>query len=127
MSLVHNFEKKNRMLFSNLFHQGQGTTRSVFIVCLGVFTCVCTTCVLCLCRPEERVRTTGTEIKDGLVLLHGCSEPNLVLLQECQEHATPEPGLQPQTHLFCKFRKHCLSFTFERIPRDKNPFVLSFN
>lgn len=123
-SLVQNMQRKRSECFSYIY-----SNRALVFVCF-YFTTV-SVCLyvhqvhVCACGDQmKRGRTIGIEITGGFESPGGCSVSNLVLLREHQEDVTPKPHLQPQNHLFCKFREYCLSFTFERIPRDKNPCCL---
>lgn len=61
-------------------------------VCLHV--CSCTTCVQCLRRPDKGVRSLGTGILSGLVLLYGFWDSNLDSLEEQPVFLTAEPSVE---------------------------------
>lgn len=68
MSLVHNFEK-TRMLFSNLFHQGQGTNLDLFSLYVCECLLACAPHVCCVCADQKR-RLEPLELKLKMALSH---------------------------------------------------------
>ena len=60
-----------------------------------LLTCMRTAWVLSSQRPEEGIRSSGTDITDSYEMPCGCWEPNPGPLQEQQVLLSPEQSLQP--------------------------------
>ena len=91
-------------IFTDMYHHAQFNEFTFyFLFCVyGCFACMCL-CTMCMQypqRPEEDIRSHGTEVKDNCQLPCGCWELNPGPLQEQPVLLTTEPSLQPPAFMF---------------------------